>query len=100
MDMLQRKSKPLNERISFNYYYELSKKMYKTQVHKWVKKWTNPDNQKMVWLTGFLMISTYLCYKIQSKFDVMKRRTTNTKTFKQAQIERQNLEIVKFLNKN
>lgn len=86
--MLQRKSKPINQRVSFNYYYELIKKMYKDHTTKWYRKWVNPDNQKMVWMTGFLIISTYMCYKIQSKFDILKRKTTNTKTFKQAQIQK------------
>ena len=37
------------------------------------------------------MVSSYLCYIIEAKYDALRKKSTTTKTFKQAQIERENM---------
>lgn len=62
--------------------------MYSQKQQEIVRKWRSPENQKAIWMTGFLVVSTFICWQIERKFDIMKKKASSTKTYKEAQIER------------
>ena len=46
------------------------------------------------------MFSTYMCWKIEEKYDSMRKKATVTKSFKQQKIEEEDERISKYLKQN
>ena len=67
-------------------YWRVGKNIYDRLTQKYIKKFHNADFQKTAIITCFFIFSTYLCWKIEAKYDGMRKKATQTKTFKEAQI--------------
>lgn len=51
-------------------------------------------------ITIFLLFSSYMCWKIEEKYDTMRSKATVTKSFKQQKIDEENERIEKYLKRN
>lgn len=92
LDILQREKSMKTPSMS------IATKMWEKYSQEIYKKCMRPEFQKTVMVTAFFAAATFVSYKIESKYDRMRKKATRTKSFKQEQVEKEDEYISKHLN--
>ena len=51
-------------------------------------------------ITAFFIAASYISYKVETKYDSMRKKASRTKTLKEEQVERENEYITRYLDNN
>lgn len=68
-------------------------------VLEWRRQYWKPHNKYLAMITAFMAFSTYVCYKMEKQYYLMKQRVDRTQSFKQMQIDKEKKYIDKMLRR-
>lgn len=90
MEILKGKLQPPTQPTPKINYFQIAKTIAQQSWIKINRKLKNPEYQKTILLTAFLTFSIYICWRVEDKYDKLRKKATQTKTYKEVQIEKEN----------